>query len=202
MKKYILLNIALIILIIFASTFGTYFSPLNQRFAYWWSITDFDWLAILLIISASIVFALLMSIIKIKNLNYKQKFLKTFCIFNVLILIFMLSLIIKNYINVRKELIKIEKEYVDKAKNDIKNDNVTFEFTGGLSIRYTKSPENKINNIYKTYGITYLSTGCLFDDYNSAGQQKYKEVVKPYLEKRNGKNWEQKMKSEVEKLKD
>ncbi|WP_346986252.1 hypothetical protein [Chryseobacterium sp. POE27] len=29
------------------------------------------------------------------------------------------------------------------------------------------------------------------------GQQKYEETVKPYLEKRNGKGWEEKMNREI-----
>lgn len=32
-------------------------------------------------------------------------------------------------------------------------------------------------------------------------QEKYEETVQPYLIKRNGKNWELKMKSEIDKIK-
>lgn len=201
-KKYIFLNISLIILIILVSTFGTYFSPLNQRFLYWWYNTYFDWLSIFLIICASVVFALIISLQRIKNWPYKEKFLKVFCVLNVLILFFLIFLVIKYYLEVRRDIIKTEKQYVTKAKSDIKNDNITFEFAGGFSIPiYTEKTENKIDSVYKNYGITYVSTGCVYDDYTYEGQQKYKETVQPYLEKRNGKNWEQKMKREVQQLK-
>ena len=35
---------------------------------------------------------------------------------------------------------------------------------------------------------------------DSEARQKYDETVKPYLEKRNGKNWESKMNADIEEM--
>jgi len=77
-----------------------------------------------------------------------------------------------------------------------------YKFAGGLAVSdYNEETENKIDSIYKKYGVTYFSTGCSIDFIDIKAQEKYQETVKPYLIKRNGKNWEEKMKTEIEKIK-
>lgn len=100
-----------------------------------------------------------------------------------------------------KEYVKLETEYISQAKEDIKNDNVTYKYAGGLTISECDSKiENKIDSINKNYGVRYFNTGCIIMEQNIKAQEKYAEIVKPYLEKRNGKDWEQKMKNEIETI--
>lgn len=88
------------------------------------------------------------------------------------------------------------------AKKDIEKDSVTYKFAGGFTeAAYNEKTENKIDSIYKSYGITYFNTGCIIDFMDLKAQEKYEETVQPYLIKRNGKNWELKMKSEIDKIK-
>ncbi|MDQ8144114.1 hypothetical protein [Chryseobacterium sp. CFS15] len=79
---------------------------------------------------------------------------------------------------------------------------MTYKFAGGFTVPvYNEETVNKIDSICKNYGVTYFNTGCIIDFMDIKAQEKYHETVKPYLIKRNGKNWEQKMKSEIEKIK-
>ncbi|MFY7815507.1 MAG: hypothetical protein ACOVRK_10015, partial [Chryseobacterium taeanense] len=88
------------------------------------------------------------------------------------------------------------------AKEDIKKDNVTYRFSGGFSIpEYDAETLNKIDSIRKKYGINYENTGCTVDAIDMEGQKRYEETVKPYLDKRNGKGWAEKMNREIDNLK-
>lgn len=66
---------------------------------------------------------------------------------------------------------------------------------------YDEKKISKIDSIRKNYGITYDNTGCIVDFKIIEAEKKYKNTVKAYLEKRNGKNWEAKMNVEIEKVK-
>ncbi|WP_456237185.1 FEKKY domain-containing protein [Chryseobacterium urinae] len=84
----------------------------------------------------------------------------------------------------------------------MKNDQVTFRFTGGFELSNNdRKMDVKIDSIQKKYGIKSENTGCTIDEIDSKAQEKYIETVKPYLEKRNGKGWESKMQNEINKLK-
>ena len=75
-------------------------------------------------------------------------------------------------------------------------------YSGGFVIpSYDAKTYKKIDSIKEKYGIRDQNTGCTIDEIDSKGQDKYEEIVMPYLEKRNGKGWENKMKNEIEKLK-
>ena len=57
------------------------------------------------------------------------------------------------------------------------------------------------NQIFKKYGIEYINYGCIIDESKIVSQKKYKKAVEPYLEKRNGENWEEKMNAEINSIK-
>lgn len=102
----------------------------------------------------------------------------------------------------KNEYLKLEKEYINKANLDIRNDQVTYRYAGGLTIsECNQNIENKIDSINKKYGVTYFNSGCIIIEQEIKAQEKYAKIVKPYLEKRNGINWEQKMAKEIEIIK-
>jgi hypothetical protein len=102
----------------------------------------------------------------------------------------------------KKAITKSENGYIKQAKEDIKKDNVIFKCSGGFVIpKYDEKTYKKIDSIKEKYGIRDENTGCTIDEIDSKGQDKYEEIVMPYLEKRNGKGWEKKMDSEIQKLK-
>ena len=201
-KKFVNLNILLILLIILVFIFDDYFSPIESRFQHWWSLKNIEWKILLLIFSASIIFSAVISFQRIKQLNFKSKFLRIFAILNSLTLIFLIFQSGKYYIETKNELNKRESELIRKAKSDIKKDQIIYEFAGGFEIpMYSQKNQNIIDSINKSYGIKYVNTGCTIDLLENQAQEKYTETVKPYLDKRNGKNWEEKRKFEISKIK-
>ena len=67
---------------------------------------------------------------------------------------------------------------------------------------YTEKTIQKIDSIHQKHGVTYFNTGCISLEIYNKAQEKYEITVKPYLEKRNGKDWEIKMNEEIEKIKE
>ena len=104
-------------------------------------------------------------------------------------------------------------EILDNANEDIKVDSVKY-FTAGLPFirpvivgskdtTFVDSIEikrQKLKDIYKKYGLYEMNLGCVIDKQTSIVERKYKKITNPYLEKRNGKGWKEKMNKEIEKL--
>ena len=201
-KKLTILNIIILILI-FIANIGTFYGinyPIKFNFLYNFSDYGFGYILIVLAIIAILTF--LVSSLNIKNLDFTNKFLRIFALLNSIFLAFIIFEGISGFTIQMKEYAKLETEYINQAKEDIKNDNVTYKYAGGLTISECDSKiENKIDSINKNYGVRYFNTGCIIMEQNIKAQEKYAEIVKPYLEKRNGKDWEQKMKNEIETIK-
>lgn len=168
-----------------------------MKFDFQFAIQDSNWIMLIIIISSLDVFALVLGFLKIKQLDFQRIFL---C-FNILLLIFIIYYSVDVFIKTKKEIAKREKEYIIKAKEDIKNDNITFEYSGGLQIiSDSQKILDKTDSIQRKYGISYKNLGCMIFPIEAEARQKYDETVNPYLEKRNGKNWESKMNAEIEEM--
>ncbi|MGI9652356.1 hypothetical protein [Chryseobacterium sp. RLHN22] len=197
MKKILYLNIILIILILVANVAIFYGINFPMPFDFINHFTDYETEYILIILLIIGLLAYLIASVK----NKQNNFLHIFFILNCLFLAFLAFEGSSEYIKKKKELTLREMEYIKQAKKDIENDRVTYKFAGGLAVSdYDEEIEKKIDDIYKKYGVTYFNTGCIVDFMDLKAQKKYQETVKPYLIKRNGKNWELKMKSEIEKI--
>ena len=200
--KFIYLNTIIILAIIFVSVFGDYFSPIEMKFQYWWSTKYIEWKELSILFLSFAIFSAVLSLIKIKNLKFATKFNNVFLSLNCLFLLYLIYNCTELYLATKSELTQRENELIKKAKRDIKEDKVTYEYAGGLQIpMYSQKNENRIDNIRKKYGLKYKNTGCIVDLIEIQAQEKYSETVKPYLEKRNGKNWEYKMQIEIDRIK-
>ncbi|GGG51690.1 FEKKY domain-containing protein [Epilithonimonas arachidiradicis] len=195
--KFLILNLIVLALVVLANIFQFYFISYPMKFNFQLAVEDGNWMMLFIILSTLAVFSLVLGFLKIRHLDFQRIFL---C-FNVLILIFLIYYSADAFIKTKKEISKREKEYIIKAKQDIKNDNVTFEYNGGFGIILDNQKMlDKIDNIHKKYGVDYKNIGCVINSVDNEARQKYDETVKPYLEKRNGRNWESKMNAEIEKM--
>lgn len=169
---------------------------------FWTVVSESGPQYLLIALGLFVVIAWLISHLRIKNLNPKNKFLLAYTILCGVLLTFIIYFDAATYISTRKAIRESENKYIQQAKEDIKKDNVTYRFSRGFSIpEYDAETLDKIDSIRKKFGISYENTGCTIDAIDREGQKKYEETVKPYLEKRNGKGWEGKMNKEIDNLK-
>ncbi|TXF79222.1 hypothetical protein [Chryseobacterium sp.] len=160
----------------------------------------FEYVAAIVLVIA--LLTALVATLNIKNLDFKNKFLRILPLFNSIFLVFMIFEGVSAFIHQKSKLIKLENAYIARAKKDITKDKIIYEYAGGLALpMYSEKVVKEIDRIHEKYGVTYLNTGCLINYAEIKAQKKYKETVSPYLEKRNGKNWEIKMNAEIEKIK-
>ena len=116
------------------------------------------------------------------------------------------------------------KEILDNAQHDIEVDSVKY-FTTGLPFigpHYIKSVDDTMSKktldnmeiifdkidlkqkfrkeIHNKYGLYERNLGCVIDKQISILKKKYEKITNPYLEKRNGKGWREKMKKEIDDI--
>lgn len=106
------------------------------------------------------------------------------------------------------------KEILDNAQHDIKVDSIK-SFTSGLPFippvrvnnlddikRYNEfiNKNEKVNTIFSKYGLYKYNLGCVIDNQTKILSKKYNKATKDYLLQRNGKNWEQKMKKQIDSI--
>lgn len=201
-KKLLRIAIAVLFLLIGVHTLGNYLILYPIKFDFWTVISESQPHYLLFILAFFVLISWLISHIRIKNLSPKNRFLLAFTVLCGIMLLWISYYDLNTFFNTRKAIIKSENEYIQQAKEDIKNDQVTFRFIGGFELpNNDRKMDVKIDSIQKKYGIKSENTGCTIDEIDTKAQEKYIETVKPYLEKRNGKGWESKMQNEINKLK-
>ena len=202
LNKITFWNLITLTIILLVSFFGVYFINYPMIIDIWEVIYILEWEKMFFLFLGMVILSLIFALFPLKKMSYGNKFQKILLVLNVLILLYTFCYTISTFAKNKSELRKIENEYIEQAKKDVKNDKVTFKFAGGLPVpEYDKNTYDKIDSIRKKYGIIYFNTGCIVDYKAIEAQKKYEIIVKPYLEKRNGKNWEAKMNDEIQKVK-
>lgn len=198
-KKLILINIIVLVLVIVLYIYGiNYPTNLNLWDAVKYSGPEYLVIALLFFVLVS----WMVSTLKIKKLSSFHKFLLIFVVLNSLLFSYLAFESVKIFILNKKAIAKIENQYINQAQEDIKQDHITYKFAGGFELpMYDEKTIHKIDSIRKKYGVTYQNTGCIIDNIDIKAQEKYDDTVMPYLDKRNGKGWKQRMEKEIEKLK-
>lgn len=200
-RKLLIITVVVVLLLITAHTLGGYLIMYPIKPDFWTVVSESRPQYLLIALALFVLIAWLISHLKIKNLKPENRFLLVFTVLCGILLTFIVYFDAATYISTRKEIRESEDEYIQQAKEDIKKDKIMYRFAGGLSIpEYDAKTQNKMDSIREKFGISYFNTGCTVDVTDLEGQQKYEETVKPYLEKRNGKGWEEKMNKEIENL--
>lgn len=197
-----MVNITVVLLLIIAHTLGGYLINYPIKSDFWTVVSESKPQYLLVALVLFFVIAWLLSHLKINNLKAGNKFLLIYTILCGILSGYIIYFDAGTYISTRKSIKEIENKYIQQAKEDIKKDNVTYSFAGGFFFpEYDDETLDKIDRIRKKFGVNYQNTGCIIDAIDSEGQKKYEETVKPYLDKRNEKGWEERMDKEIEKLK-
>ncbi|MCQ9640022.1 hypothetical protein MP478_11555 [Chryseobacterium sp. WG14] len=201
-RKFLLLTIILILLTIAVYIFEYYVGNYPRMFNLIYSSKEcrLEYLAVIFGVTALVSY--LISSLDIKGLSFKTKFLRIFPIVNFPVLAFFIYLSINGWVEKQRKVSAIENRYSQQATQDIKNDQVTIQFGGGFPLLlHDPATLNKIDSIRKRYGVRYINTGCVIDGFETTGQEKYSEIVYPYLDRRNGKGWEDRMQKEINTVK-
>ena len=143
------------------------------------------------------------SIFLYKKINFTRKFL-------ILILFFNSAAILANTINGiyifsinKEELNNLILMYRNNALNDIKKDDVK-TFNHGLELppkdKEAFNVYKKKDSILKKYGLSSRSNCTISENLNIV-EKEYEKITDPYLDKRNGKFWREKMEREIDNIK-
>lgn len=127
-------NLIALAFILLVSVFGIYFINYPMKFNFLQTIKDIEWKNLLFLFLGLVILSLVFAIIPFKNLNYVNKFQKILLFLNTVVLVYALYFTFSTFFKNKLELKKIENEYIEQAKKDIKNDNVTFKYGGGFTL--------------------------------------------------------------------
>lgn len=199
-------KIAIICLISFWTT------VLLQQYLYYYP-ADFDfrmisesinWISYIIPFISVLILSAILSFLPFKKFKYFSKFYILSSVFTFSFIIYMLFIGGKIFWMNNKEFTFIRNEFRKDAMNDIKNDNVkTFSYGLPLPPKNQEQAlkENKKDSILKKYGLHLKNLGCIVGDpILTKSQEEYERLTSPYLEKRNGKGWEEKMKKEIDDI--
>lgn len=196
MKKIMIINIVLMLVITIMSILGDEFVSSYQYFTVSNAIHDpsnMEMLGVLGLIMGGIFIISWISTLIGKKFNIKLLrytgtiLLSTF-------IIFLLYFYSTEYLEYKKEYNKWLPEYINQAKEEIENDKVIIEYFGLLSW----CDWHAVDSITDKYGVELrgLNTSRLLSDQKA--RETYLEIVNAHLEKRNGKGWEQRMEEELD----
>ena len=162
-----------------------------------------NWKEDFLFLTATIILALVTAFLVYRRQPFLKKFLvlfSAFCIILTIIVAIDWAIIISQIKANRDQLVN---EFIREAEYDIKNDNVKV-FSQGFPIppknESLQIQDDSIKKILKKFGLTRENLGCTISPELTKAQEEYQKITEVYLEKRNGKNWRDRMENEIEKV--
>jgi len=197
-KKLITINLTIVLLVTAAYILQYYFINYPVQFDLWYIVKECQLQYLPFFFAITALVSYLVSSLNFKKLSFKGKFLRVFPFLNSLILAFFVFISFTAFIKNKKDLNALEKHYVQEAEKDIRKDQVVIRNVGFIVPAYDEKTVHLINSIYQKYGIVSKNTGCIIDAMDTKAQEKYNELTDPYLEKRNGNNWKQRMEKEID----
>ncbi len=201
MKKLILINFLIILLVCTAFLTAEYFNSYPTEFNIGKLFKQISLAPFIILFTAVIIFSLPFSFLRMRRLNFKEKYLRVFPVMNLLLIILIIRISYPVYAETKERIEEGEQLNIIQAKKDINNDLIIFEVPGGVSDSYNEKLNQQIDSITKKYGVLYKNTGCVVDNAEIEIRKKYTALTERYLIQRNGKDWETKMTAEINALK-
>ncbi|TLV00392.1 hypothetical protein FEN17_12940 [Dyadobacter luticola] len=192
----------ILVLLFAAATLPDYYINSPSYFNFADSIRNFDWLIFAGILVAGIILSGLLALIPLKNMRYFLRLLSVDIFVNTAVLLFIMYHGISSIVKYQREYEALSLKYKSRAESDIKNGVIIYE-TAGFQIGLDpaqQAKEDKIDSLRRTYGITYNNTGCMITSVELRAQSDYEQLTEPYLDRRNGAGWRDRMNLEIEKI--
>ncbi|SNR37235.1 hypothetical protein [Flavobacterium sp. ov086] len=162
-----------------------------------------EWKQLLLIYVGLFLAAIFFSLIFYKKISFSRKLIRSMILINVLCTFLMLANGLYRFYNNRQELKESILSFQNEAREDIKKDQI-IEFGGGLALPPRNKTEYikfiKVDSITKSYGLKRVNY-CTVSESMKISKEEYRKITEPYLEKRNGKHWREKMQHEIDAIK-
>lgn len=200
-NSFIFWNILALLLIVFVYTFGDFFSnyPLDIRHIEK-ALEYVVWDYLVYLIVGTLLVSFLLALLLRKRRGLKIAHLQTFFVLNSGVLVYLVGMVGYLFVSNVIEVSEMRDEYRKQANEDIRNDNVTFRYAGLEVELHSSSVTSKIDSICRIFGVSYYNTGCMINDNDIVAQETYDELVQPYLDKRNGVDWEERMNQQIEEI--
>jgi hypothetical protein len=204
MKKLLYLTILTTILIYLINVFSFYLFNYPDDSEILTVISYYSqWRELLVVYFLILSISILLSLFLFKRHKFLKKFYISIICLNIILFIFISIKAINSFIENKKYLDEIVTEFRQNAENDIKNDNVKY-FSQGLLIpprsKKDSKKADKANKFLKKYGLNHKSLGCIISPHLTKAQEEYKKITDVYLEKRNGKNWRNRMRKQIDSI--
>lgn len=201
LNKLIFWNTLILLIIVFVYVFGDFFSnyPLDIRHIE--KALDYVvWDYLVYLIVGTLVVSFLPALLLRKRRGLKIAHLQTFFVLNSGVLVYLVGMVGYLFVSNVIEVSEMRDEYRKQANEDMRNDSITFRYAGLEVEPYNADARSKIDSIYRIYGVRYYNTGCMGYDNDIVAQETYDELVQPYLDKRNGVDWEERMNQQIEEI--
>ena len=183
--------------------FGYYFINYPEEFHLVEIIKDAEWKIFSLIIFAIFISSVVLAFLPIKKYRFGNRFLTILAGLNALFISFLIFKGFNSFLNNKKGLDHLILDYKKKAADDMKAGLITIEYGGGFLMppdEKEQKMKNEIDSLTQTYGLIYQHSGCIISASLTKAQEEYRKCTKPYLDKRNGSDWEAKMEKQIAKI--
>lgn len=202
MRKLIITNIILAFLLIGVFVLGYYFFRYPDDFNISRYIRNAEWKPFGLIYLGLIVGATALSFLPIRNWSRKKKISIFLATLQVIFLSFSIFKMIDTYRQNKNEFNSLLAEYKSKADADIKSGFIEIDYAGGLELPNLREQKMgaEMDSVRRTFGLSYRNSGCIVSAAIIKAQEEYERLTKPYLDKRNGPGWEERMERQIEEI--
>lgn len=202
MRKLIITNSILAFLLIGVFILGYYFLMYPDDFTINRYIRDAEWTAFGLTFLGIFVGAIALSFLPIKNYNQKSKMAIFLVVLQGIFLVFLLFNVVVTYKQNKNYFNNLLSEYQQKADADIKSGFIEIEYAGGFELADEREPKMriKIDSVRRTFGLSYKNSGCIVSAAITKAQEEYERLTKPYLDKRNGLGWKERMDQQIQTI--
>ncbi|KAA0993520.1 FEKKY domain-containing protein [Dyadobacter aurulentus] len=199
MKKLLIINVVILAVLLIAVVAPDYYINYEVYVNLMDSLASFEWLTLLGILSGGALLSAFFAGIKPNKIPYTSRFLKINIAFNTAFLLLILYYAALAVLSAKREYEELLSEYKIKAVSDIKNGLIVYE-TFGFPIVLDSADRAqiaKIDSLRRSYGLESRNIGCMMTAPLLRAQSEYEKLTAPYLDRRNGPGWKQRMDTQI-----
>ena len=205
MKKLLITNAILLLLVLCVFISGYYFFSYHEDIRLTRLVKEAEWLEFSRVILIAFTISAGLAVIPVRRYRYVYRFLLVWTGLNFLLLSVLVVRVFQSWSESNIYIEKLVLEYRKKAEEDMRSGLIEIEYVGGLELvdpdLKVVRMNDEIDSLRRSYGFVYRNSGCVYSKELIKAQEKYVDITKPYLDKRNGPGWESKLEKQIEQIK-